>query len=113
MADKFNLLSRRIMADRRQWEQERNRLVSAVRSISDAVVLLNSSGRVMFANPEALGRLGLPDGVTVGKNIANLLGRDHPLVRLAGTALSGSITTSPTPATSAPSTRPRSCKPWP
>ncbi len=88
LADKFNLLSRRIMADRRQWEQERNRLVSAVRSISDAVVMLNSAGRVMFANPEALGRLGLPDGITVGKNIASLLGRDHPLVRLAGTALS-------------------------
>ena len=88
LADKFNLLSRRIMADRRQWEQERNRLVSAVRSISDAVMLLNSAGRVMFANSEALGRLGLPDGITVGKNIASLLGRDHPLVRLAGTALS-------------------------
>ncbi len=87
LAGKFNLLSRRIMADRRQWEQERNRLVSAVRSISDAVMLLNSAGRVMFANPEALGRLGLPDGITIGKNIANLLGRDHPLVRLAGTAL--------------------------
>jgi signal transduction histidine kinase len=88
LADKFNLLSRRIMADRRQWEQERNRLVSAVRSISDAVVLLNATGRVMFANPEALGRLGLPDGTTAGKTIAGLLGRDHPLVRLAGTALS-------------------------
>jgi signal transduction histidine kinase len=88
LADKFNLLSRRIMADRRQWEQERNRLVSAVRSISDAVMMLNSAGRVMFANPEALGRLGLPDGITVGKNLANLLGREHPLVRLAGTALS-------------------------
>jgi signal transduction histidine kinase len=88
LADKFNLLSRRIMADRRQWEQERNRLVSAVRSINDAILLLNSSGRVMFANGEALGRLGLPDGITLGKNIASLLGRDHPLVRLVGTALS-------------------------
>jgi signal transduction histidine kinase len=87
LADKFNLLSRRIMADRQQWEQERDRLVSAVRSINDAVLLLNSGGRVMFANAEALGRLGLPDGITVGKNIDSLLGRDHPLVRLAGTAL--------------------------
>jgi signal transduction histidine kinase len=88
LADKFNFLSRRIMADRQQWEQERDRLTSAVRSINDAVLLLNSTGRVIFANPEALGRLGLPEGVTLGKDLAALLGRDHPLTRLARTALS-------------------------
>jgi signal transduction histidine kinase len=87
LADKFNLLSRRIMADRQQWEQERDRLTLAVRSINDAVLLLNSSGRVIFANPEALGRLGLPDAIALGKDLGSLLGRDHPLVRLAGTAL--------------------------
>jgi signal transduction histidine kinase len=87
LADKFNLLSRRIMADRQQWEEERDRLTLAVRSINDAVLLLNSSGRLIFANPEALGRLGLPDGVSLGKELGVLLGRDHPLVRLAGTAL--------------------------
>jgi signal transduction histidine kinase len=87
LADKFNLLSRRIMADRQQWEQERDRLTLAVRSINDAVLLLNSSGRLVFANPEALGRLGLPEGVSLGKELGSLLGRDHPLVRLAGTAL--------------------------
>lgn len=88
LADKFNLLSRRIMADRQQWEQERDRLTSAVRSINDAVLLLNSSGRVIFANTEALGRLGLPDGITVGKDLAGLLGPDHSLVRLTAAALS-------------------------
>ncbi|GEM_PF-1887811 len=87
LADKFNLLSRRIMADRHQWEQERDRLTLAVRSINDAVLLINSSGRVIFANSEALGRLGLPDGIALGKDLGSLLGRDHPLVRLAGTAL--------------------------
>jgi signal transduction histidine kinase len=88
LADKFNLLSRRIMADRQQWEQERDRLTAAVRSINDAVLLLNSSGRVIFANAEALGRLGLPDGITLGKELSNLLGPDHALVRLTATALS-------------------------
>lgn len=88
LADKFNLLSRRIMADRQQWEQERNRLVSAVRSINDAVLVLDSGGRVRFANPEALGRLGLPDGMAMGKDLANLLGPSHPLVRMAGTSMS-------------------------
>jgi two-component system nitrogen regulation sensor histidine kinase GlnL len=87
LADKFNLLSRRIMADRQQWEQERDRLTLAVRSINDAVMLLNSSGRLIFANPEALGRLGLPEGISLGKDLGSMLGRDHPLVRLAGTAL--------------------------
>jgi signal transduction histidine kinase len=88
LADKFNLLSRRIMADRQQWEQERDRLTLAIRSINDAVLLLNSAGRVIFANAEALGRLGLPDGITLGKDLASLLGPDHSLVRLASTALS-------------------------
>jgi signal transduction histidine kinase len=87
LADKFNLLSRRIMADRQQWEQERDRLTSTIRSINDAVLMLNSSGRVTFANAEALGRLGLPDGITLGKDLATLFGADHPLVRLANTAL--------------------------
>ncbi len=87
LADKFNLLSRRIMADRQQWEQERNRLTAAVRSISDAVLLLNSAGRVIFANAEALGRLGLPDGTALGKDLCGLLGADHALVRLTATAL--------------------------
>ena len=87
LADKFNLLSRRIMSDRQQWDEERDRLTFAIRSINDAVLLLDSAGRVIFANPEALGRLGLPDGVIMGKELASLLGRDHPLVRLAITAL--------------------------
>lgn len=88
LADKFNLLSRRIMADRQQWEQERDRLVSAVSSINDAVIMLDSAGRVRFANPEALGRLGMPDGLAVGKPLAQVLGAGHSLVRLAATALS-------------------------
>jgi signal transduction histidine kinase len=87
LADKFNLLSRRIMADRQQWEHERDRLTSAIRSFNDAVLMLNASGRVVFANAEALGRLGLPDGIALGKDLITLLGYDHPLVRLAGTAL--------------------------
>jgi signal transduction histidine kinase len=87
LADKFNLLSRRIMADRQQWEQERDRLTLAVRSINDSVLMVNSAGRLIFANPEALGRLGLPEGISLGKDLGTLLGRDHPLVRLAGTAL--------------------------
>ncbi|HKD70096.1 MAG TPA: ATP-binding protein [Candidatus Binataceae bacterium] len=88
LADKFNLLTRRIMADRQQWEEERDRLTSAIRSINDAVLLLNAAGRVIFANAEALGRLGLPDGISMGKDLASLLGPDHSLVRLAGTAVS-------------------------
>ena len=88
LADKFNLLSRRIMADRQQWEQERDRLVSAVSSINDAVIMLDSAGRVRFANSEALGRLGMPDGLAVGKPLAQVLGAGHSLVRLAATALS-------------------------
>jgi signal transduction histidine kinase len=87
LADRLNQLSRRIMADRRQWEHERGQLLSAVSSINDAVLLLDSTGRILFANPEALGRLGMQDAVAMGRSIDVVLGRDHPLVRLSAPAM--------------------------
>lgn len=87
LADKFNQLSRRISADRRQWETERGRFVSVLRNITDAILLLDRRGSILFANNEAHGRLGLPaGGVADGKPVTLLLGKSHPLSEMISTA---------------------------
>jgi signal transduction histidine kinase len=87
IAEKFNDLSRRIKASRAQWETERGQFINIFRSITDAVLLLDGSGSVLFANAEAQGRLGLPaGGLADGKPLALLLGRDSPLARMVETA---------------------------
>lgn len=87
IAEKFNDLSRRIKASRAQWETERGQFINIFRSITDAVMLLDANGSVLFANEEAQGRLGLPaGGLADGKPLALLLGNDNPLARMVETA---------------------------
>ncbi len=87
LAAKFNELSRRIKANRAQWETERGQFINIFRSITDAVILLDASGSVLFANSEAQARLGLPaGGMAEGKPLPLLLGRDNPLARMVETA---------------------------
>ena len=87
IAEKFNDLSRRIKASRAQWETERGQFINIFRSITDAVMLLDANGSVLFANAEAQGRLGLPTGgLAEGKPLALLLGNDSPLARMVETA---------------------------
>lgn len=88
LADKFNVLSRRIRAERSRWETERGGIFDALRSIQDLVMLIDSDGALLFANTEAQGLLGLPTGgVGEGKPLRLLLGADHPLMQLIGPAL--------------------------
>jgi len=87
IAEKFNDLSRRIKASRAQWETERGQFINIFRSITDAVMLLDANGSVLFANEEAQSRLGLPaGGLAEGKPLALLLGNDSPLARMVETA---------------------------
>jgi signal transduction histidine kinase len=88
LADRFNVLSRRIRAERSRWESERGGIFDALRSIQDLVMLIDSDGTLLFANTEAQGVLGLPaGGVSEGKPLRLLLGADHPLMQLIGPAL--------------------------
>ena len=83
LADKFNALSQRITNDRSQWEHERGQLFDAFRSITDAMILLDENGAILFANAEASGRLGLSaGGMAEGKPLRVLLGKEHPLSRM-------------------------------
>ncbi|MGH7906685.1 MAG: ATP-binding protein [Candidatus Binataceae bacterium] len=87
LAEKFNQLSTRIRQNRSQWENERGQFFNIFRSITDAVILLDASGVILFCNNEAQGRLGLPaGGLSEGKPIGGLLGHDHPLIRMIDTA---------------------------
>ena len=83
LAEKFNQLSRRIKNDRAQWETERGQFFNIFRSITDALLLLDARGHVLFANAEAQGKLGMPaGGLSDGRPLNLLLGRDHPLNRM-------------------------------
>jgi signal transduction histidine kinase len=87
LADKFNQLARRVKSDRTNWENERGQFFNVFRSITDAVLLLDAHGSLLFANAEAFGRLGLPAGGLIeGKRLNLLLGKDHPLCRLVEAA---------------------------
>ncbi|MGH7932538.1 MAG: ATP-binding protein [Candidatus Binataceae bacterium] len=87
LAEKFNQLSQRIKYDRTQWENERGQFFNIFRSITDAVLLLDGQGVILFANAEAQGRLGLPAGGTAdGKPLTLLLGREHPIARMVDTS---------------------------
>jgi signal transduction histidine kinase len=87
LAEKFNDLSRRIKSSRVQWETERGQFINIFRSITDAVLLLDAGGAVLFANAEAQGRLGLPaGGLAEGKALNLLIGKDNPLERMIQTA---------------------------
>ncbi len=87
LADKFNVLSRRIRAERSRWESERGSIFDALRSIRDLVMLIDSDGTLLFANGEAQQVLELPSGGAEGKPLRMLLGADHPLMQLIGPAL--------------------------
>lgn len=87
LADKFNQLSKRISSDRRQWETERGQFFTIFRTITDAILLLDRRGSILFANAEAQGRLGLPaGGLADGKPLALLLGKSHPLTEMVANA---------------------------
>ena len=88
LADKFNVLSRRIRAERTQWQSERGHIFDALRSIRDAMILVDNEGILLFANGEAQGLLALQaGGLSEGKPLHVLLGADHPLMQLIGPAL--------------------------
>ena len=88
LADKFNVLSRRIRSERHRWESERGGMFDALRSIRDAVLLIDSDGTLLFSNTEAQDVLGLPTGgAGEGKSLRLLVGAEHPLMQLIGPAL--------------------------
>jgi signal transduction histidine kinase len=87
LAEKFNRLSRQVLSERRRWENERGGLSKALRTMTDAILLVDADGTILFTNAEAEARLQLDAGRSAGKLLTASLGRAHPLVRLVEAAL--------------------------
>ncbi len=87
LAERFNQLSHRLQSDRSQLAGNRDHLFDVVRSIQDAVVLLDPSGVVLFANKEAQEKLSANAETLEGKLFGEVLGPNHPLVGLAASTI--------------------------
>jgi signal transduction histidine kinase len=89
LAEKFNELSRQVRADRSRLDTDQSHLFDVVRSIQDAVVLLDANGVVLFANDEAQKLLAPKAGALDGVALASALEPSHPLLALAQSTVAG------------------------
>jgi signal transduction histidine kinase len=89
LAEKFNELSRQVREDRSRLDSDQSHLFDVVRSIQDAVVLLDANGVVLFANKEAQERLAPKNGSLEGASLAAALGVEHPLLALVQSTVAG------------------------
>jgi signal transduction histidine kinase len=90
LAQKFNQLSRRLRVDRSQWDANRTPLFDVVKSLNEAVMLLDDGGAILFANDTARSLLGLANqGAIEGLALSSLLAPAHPLIAMAAAALEG------------------------
>ncbi len=65
-------------------------MFDALRSIRDAVLLIDSDSTLLFSNTEAQEVLGLPTGgAGEGKSLRLLVGAEHPLMQLIGPGSAG------------------------
>jgi signal transduction histidine kinase len=90
LAEKFNELSRQVRADRSRLDNDQSKLFDVVRTIQDAVVLLDANGVVLFANKEAQERLASSkNGPLEGASLSTALEAGHPLLTLAQSTVAG------------------------
>ena len=89
LAEKFNELSRQVRADRSRLDSDQTHLFDVVRSIQDAVVLLDANGVVLFANKVAQERLASKNGPLEGAPLASALDPEHPLLPLVQSTVAG------------------------
>jgi signal transduction histidine kinase len=87
LADMFNRLSRQVLSERNRWENERGGLFKALRSMTDAILLIDADTTVLFANNEARARLKLDSGAVEGRMLTLVLGPRHSLARMVEGAL--------------------------
>jgi signal transduction histidine kinase len=87
LAQKFNRLSHQVLDERNRWENERGGLFTALRSMTDAIILIDADDTILFANTEAQTRLALGPTPSEGRPLPAVLGHSHPLVRMVEGAL--------------------------
>src|SRR5271163_4337220 len=89
LAEKFNELSRQVRADRSRLDNDNTHLFDVVRTIQDAVVLLDTNGVVLFANKEAQERLAPKNTSLEGAPLASALDAGNPLLALVQSTVAG------------------------
>jgi signal transduction histidine kinase len=87
LTDRFNQLSRRVSAGHSQLVSGGDHLFDVVRSLRDAILLLDPSNAILFANQEAREKLPLDADKLEGRPLKSTLGDDHPLVHLVASAI--------------------------
>lgn len=87
LTQRFSELSRRVNDARSQLVSGGDHLFDVVRSIQDGVLLLDPSNSILFANQQARDQLGLASDRMEGHSLKALLGDDHGLVALMGSAM--------------------------
>jgi signal transduction histidine kinase len=86
LTDKFNELSQRVRTERTQLAT-RDHLFDVVRSMRDAIIMLDGSGSILFANVRACETLGLAIDKVEGIALSSVLGEAHSLVGLTVSAM--------------------------
>lgn len=91
LTGRFKELSRRVTADRSQLASDGDHLFDVVRSIQDAVLMLDPSSAILFANQQAREKLAPAAEKMEGRTLKSVLGEEHPLVRLAASTIDSGV----------------------
>jgi PAS domain S-box-containing protein len=89
IAEFFASMSRRLADERSGREGESGWLSTMLGGLSDAVLVVNEKGSVLSLNRPAEHLLGRRRDELMGKAIADLVPRDHPVARIIHRALTG------------------------
>jgi signal transduction histidine kinase len=107
VADRIEQLSRQIAGDRSELRETRGGLQQILQNLQERLLLVSADGRVMLASPGVDVLLGSAQPME-GRNLAEIVGANHPLVALTHGALDSRETSTRVtlPSTNGNSTRP-------
>src|SRR5579863_9629586 len=91
LAAKFNELAQQVRISRSHFGAERSHLFDVVRSLGDAVALLDAETVVLFANAPAKECFAADARTVEGIPLATLLGAEHPLVSLVNSTITTGV----------------------
>ena len=86
LTEKFNALSRRVRHERAQLAT-RDHLFDIVRSMQDALLMVDGDGLILFANPRAHQILAPSANKIEGEFLRSILREDHQLIELVASAI--------------------------
>jgi signal transduction histidine kinase len=91
VADRIEQLSRQIAGDRSQLREARGGLQQILQNLQERLLLVSRDGRVMLASPGVDALLGSEQPME-GRTLSEIVGSEHPLIKLTGNALASNET---------------------